>query len=173
MPASWPQVQARFAKATDPALTNAADQVAALFGDTAVLAKMRNVLADDSQPQSRRQFAFDLLKRAGDPEATAIFARLLGVQAFRSSVIPLLARSNDPSTAEALMSLFEQLNATDRSAALNTLTSRPALALPLLRALEAGKFDRNRLSALQVRQMRNLHDPEVDRLLDQAWGESQ
>ncbi|MDR3403522.1 MAG: DUF1080 domain-containing protein [Chthoniobacter sp.] len=170
MPAAWPQAQARFAKAADPALADAADQLAALFGDKAVLARMRNVLSDEAQPQPRRQFAFDLLKHANDPEATPIFARLLGNEAFRSAVIPLLSRSTDPATAQALMQRFEQLNPVDRSAALTTLTSRPPLALPLLRAVQSGNFDRKNLSALQVRQMRNLHDAEVDRLLDQAWG---
>jgi len=169
-PEAWPQAQGRFAKATDPALVNSADQLSALFGDKAVLARMRKVLADDAQPQPRRQFAFDLLKRANDPEATPIFARLLNLEAFRSAVIPLLARSDDPSTAADLMSRFEGFNPTDRIAALTSLTSRSALALPLIRAVQAGKFDRKYLSALQVRQMRNLHDAEVDRLLDEAWG---
>ena len=131
---------------------------------------MRKVLADEAQPQPRRQFAFDLLKRGGDPEATPIFARLLDIEAFRSAVIPLLSRSTDPATAQALMQRFPQLNPADRSAALATLTSRTVLALPLLQAVQSGNFDRNYLSALQVRQMRNLHDAGVDRLLDEAWG---
>jgi putative membrane-bound dehydrogenase-like protein len=169
-PASWAQAQIRFAKATDASLANAADQLAALFGDKTVLAKMRGLLADETRPQPQRQFAFDLLKRSGDSEATPIFARLLDVEAFRSAVIPLLSRSTDPATAEALMQRFEKLDPVDRSAALNTLASRAALALPLLHAVQSGNFDRKYLSALQVRQMRNLHDVEVDRLLDQAWG---
>ncbi len=68
------------------------------------------------------------------------------------------------------MQRFEKFNATDRSAALSALTSRTALALPLLHALQSGSFDKKNLSALQVRQMRNLHDAEVDRVLDQSWG---
>ena len=170
MPAAWPQVHMRFAKSSDAALGNAADQVAALFGDKSVLAKMRGILADAAQPLPQRQLAFELLKRVGDAEATPIFARLLDVDAFRSAVIPLLSRSADPAIAEALIQRYERLDPADRSAALATLTSRAPLALPLLQAVQAGRFDRKHLSALQVRQMRSLHDGKVDQLLDQAWG---
>ena len=71
MPAAWPQVERTIRKIHRPyaALRDAADQLAAIFGDKAVLAKMRGVLGDEKQPAPRRQLAFDLLKRANDPEA--------------------------------------------------------------------------------------------------------
>lgn len=163
MPKAWPQLQAKFPGAT-------ADQLSALFGDKAVLAKMRDLLADATQPLPQRRSAFDLLKRVGDPEATPIFAKLLDQPDFTSVVIPLLSRSSDPATATALMTLFAKLNDTDRSAALGTLTSRPELALPLLAAVKAGTFDKKHLSSLQIRQMRNLNHAEVNTLLDAVWG---
>ncbi|WP_397381735.1 PVC-type heme-binding CxxCH protein [Prosthecobacter sp.] len=163
MPKAWPQLQAKFPGAT-------ADQLSALFGDKAVLAKMRNILADATQPLPQRRSAFDLLKRVSDKEATPIFAKLLDQPDFTSAVIPLLSRSTDPSTATALMARFTKLNDTDRSAALGTLTSRPELALPLLAAVKAGTFDKKHLSSLQIRQMRNLNDTEVNTLLDATWG---
>ena len=170
MPAAWAAIQTRFANSSDHALATADDELAALFGDKAVLAKMRGVLADDKQSMPQRMHAFELLKRSGDPEATPIFASLLDIESMRSAVIPLLSRSSDPATADALMQRFDKLNVTDKGAALNVLTSRTVLSLPLLRATQAAKFDRKNLSALQVRQMRNLHDAEVDKLLDQGWG---
>jgi len=170
MPAHWPEAHARFAKSGDATLNHAADQLAALFGDKAVLAEMRGILADETRPMPDRQFAFDLLKRGNDPEATPIFVRLLEVDAFRTAVIPLLSRSSDPATAQALMRRFESLDPANRNAALSALTSRAALALPLLRAVQTGNFDRKNLSSLQIRQMRDLRDPEVDRLVDQTLG---
>ena len=164
MPPAWPQARKRFADSSD------ADQLAALFGDKAVLAKMRAVLDDDARPLPQRQLAFALLKRVGDPESTPIFIRLLDADAFRSAVIPLLSRSTEPATADLLIGRFEKMNAADRSAALATLTSRAAFALPLLSAAQNGRFDRNLLTALQVCQMRNLHDAKIDEMLDQAWG---
>ncbi len=169
-PEAWPAVQARFASATEPALRAALDELAAVFGDKGVLAKVRAQLADATQPMPARQQAFALLKRVGDPEATPIFAQLLDQEEFRKDVIPLLGRSTDPATATKLLERFAKFNPQDRVAALTALTSRPELALPLLQALKAGTFQRNDLSALQVRQLRDLRNSEVNQLLDETWG---
>lgn len=41
----------------------------------------------------------------------------------------------------------------------------------MLKAVKEGRFDRKRLSAFQVRQMRSLNDAALDKLLDETWGE--
>lgn len=98
---------------------------------------------------------------------------LLDDAALRSAVIPLLANAAD-STASAvaagLMRRFEAFNGADRTAALATLTSKPALALALLRAVEAGQFEKKNLTALHARQLRNLRQPDVTQALDRVWG---
>lgn len=166
MPKAWPQAKAALAKA-EPAVTN---ELSTLFGDQEVIASMRATLADDKAAPAARHIAFDLLKRIGDTQAVPLFALLLDAPEYRTAVIPLLARSSDPATATALMERFASFNDTDRNAALNALTSRAALALPLLKAVKDGRFDRKPLSALHVRQMRSLNDAEINRLLDATWG---
>ena len=163
MPKAWPQLQSKFPGTT-------ADQLSALFGDKAVLAKMRGILADASQPLPQRRSAFDLLKRVNDTESTPIFVKLLDQPDFTSAVIPLLSRSTDPATASTLINRFTKLSDTDRSAALGTLTSRAELALPLLTAVKTGTFEKKHLSSLQIRQMRNLNNAEINTLLDATWG---
>ncbi len=162
-PEAWPEVQTRFAGA-------ATDELAALFGDKSVMARMRATLANERAPINERRSAFNLLKRIGDAEATPIFAKLLDVDEFRSVVIPLLARSNEPATATALIQRFPKFSDPDRIATLNTLTSRPELAMVLLRAQQDGSFDRTLLGSFQVRQMRSLHHADLDQLLNQTWG---
>jgi putative heme-binding domain-containing protein len=169
-PKAWAAVQERFAGSSDPAVRAAVDELAAVFGDKAVLMKVRAQLADATQPMAARQQAFALLKRVGDPEATPIFAQLLDQEEFRKDVIPLLGRSTDPATATKLLARFPKLSPQDRIAALTALTSRSELALPLLQALKAGTFERKDLTALQVRQLRDLRNPEVNKLLDETWG---
>lgn len=164
MPKGWSEVTA-----PDSAVKR---RLSALFGDKAVLAKMREILADIAQPLPERRSAFDLLKRVGDADATPIFASLLNEPAFTSAVIPLLSRSTDPNIASTLMRRFDELNAADQSATLGTLVARPELALPLLNAVEAGTFDKKHLSALQIRQMRSLKNAQVDALLDATWGKT-
>lgn len=174
MPAAWPQVAARFTEtSSDKAGRAAAEQLSALFGDKAVLVRTRALLADTTKPIAERRRALDLLKRAGDTESTAVIVRLLGDPALRSPSIPLLASAADSAAAAAgLISHFASFEQADRNAALAALTSRPALALPLLRSVESGSFEKKNLTALHARQLRNLRNPEVTGLLDRVWGKT-
>jgi putative heme-binding domain-containing protein len=169
-PKGWIEARDRIASIPDTALTDVADSLSALFGDQAVLTKLLTILADKSQAPERRQFAFNQLRRANDPASLPVFAGLLDNELLRSAVIPMLARSNDPNVAESLIATFASLKPEDQSAALNTLTSRPELATPLLNAMKSGRFSRNHVSSLHVRQMRNLKTDAINRLLDEAWG---
>ncbi len=149
----------------------ASEQLSALFGDKAVLAPVRARLADAATPLPERRRALDLLRRAGDTESTALLVKLLEDASLRSAVIPLVANAADANAVAAgLIAHFAAFNPTDRNAALAALTSKPTLALPLLRAVEAGTFDRKTLTALHARQIRNLRNAEVTRALDRVWG---
>jgi putative membrane-bound dehydrogenase-like protein len=173
MPAAWPQVATRFATAANPALRGAYEQLSALFGDKTVLVSIRARLAEPATPLAERRRALDLLKRAGDTESTVVLVGLLADRDLRSAVIPLLGTAADaPAAAAGLVANFASLNAADRNAALGALTSRPALALPLLRAVESGAFDKKALTALHARQLRNLKNGEVTAQLDRVWGKT-
>ncbi len=168
MPAGWADVAKRFAK--DDGLRALSERLSAVFGDNSVLARMRGVLGDDNAPAPERQRAFELLKRSGDKEAQPIYVHLLEADAWRTAVIPLLAGSADPAAAKGIIAHFAPLSEKDRIAALETLTSHPAQATELLHALQDKRFDRANLTALHVRQMRNLHNDGIDQLLDKAFG---
>src|SRR4029077_5388928 len=123
-------------------------------------------LADTAAPVGARQTAFDLLKRTGDTAALPIFVKLLDEPRFRYTAIPLLARSSDGATAEALLQRFPSLSPNDQTAAIATLSTRAALALPMLQAMDRGKIDKKFLSTLYIRQIRNLKDTACDPLLE-------
>jgi putative heme-binding domain-containing protein len=134
---------------------------------------VRERLADASTPVAERRRAVDLLRRAGDTESSALLVKLLEDPQLRSAVIPLLANSADstiPASAAGLIAQFNAFSAADRTAALATLTSKPAFALALLRAVESGSFEKKNLTALHARQLRNLRNAEVTRALDRVWG---
>jgi len=169
-PTAWAQARDRAMKSADAAVRADADQLSVVFGDRDVLDRMRQTLADSSAPAAARRTAFDLLKRSGDPAALPVFVKLLDEPAYRSAVIPLLARSNETATASALLQHFASLNPADQTAALATLSSRPALALALLQATQAGTLDKKLLTSLHIRQIRNLNDPTCNQLLEKTWG---
>ncbi|MDP3072735.1 MAG: DUF1080 domain-containing protein [Opitutaceae bacterium] len=171
MPVAWAQVSARFGASTEPAVRGAWEQLSALFGDKAVLAPIRARLAATATPLAERRRAIDLLRRAGDTESTALLVQLLGDAQLRAAVIPLLANAADSAAVSAgLIKGFAAFAPAERTAALAALTSKPALALPLLRAVETGAFDKKNLTALHARQLRNLRHAEVTRTLDRVWG---
>jgi putative membrane-bound dehydrogenase-like protein len=172
MPERWTLVAERFAAYDDPAVRMTAEQLSAAFGDQTMLAQLRTRLADESTPLARRRQAFDALKRVGDRGAMPIFVRLLEHDAFRSLVIPLLSGTDDTAAAAGIMRYFPSLNEADKLAGLNTLTSRPTLALALLDAVQKQTFEKKSLTALHVRQLRNLSDPRVDQRLDEVWGKA-
>ncbi len=171
MPPLWPELSQRFLSQPETSPERAAAlQLAALFGDEAVLARTRATLDNTRAPLAERENALALLKRARDPAAVPVYIRMLEEKAFRSAVIPLLAGVDNPQVASGLLRHFESLNDADRAAALATLTSHPRLGLALLEAVSAGTFDRKHLTALHVRQLRSLRNKSVDTLLDRLWG---
>ncbi|RYD35852.1 MAG: DUF1080 domain-containing protein, partial [Verrucomicrobiaceae bacterium] len=170
MPAAWPAVEQRLAASEDAAVRADAEQLSAVFGDKAVLGRMRTVLANAALPLAERRSAFEILRRTGDPEALPVFAGLLDDNAFRSAVLPQLARSSDPVIAARLLAGMKTFPPADAASALSTLTSRPVFALALVQAMEDGSFDRNQLTTLHIRQMRNLKDAALDARLEKVWG---
>lgn len=170
MPKNWPRVVARAATLRKEEARVLTEELGAVFGDRDVLGMMRAIVSDENGSMSERRRALDLLKRVGDAESAQVFARLLDDKAFRAEVIPLLSRSDDPRGAEALLQRFDKLDEASRAAALNTLTSRAALALPMLRAVKSGKLDKKHLSSLHIRQLQNLGNAEVNRLTGETWG---
>ena len=172
-PPSWPDAVRQLSTADLPAASAAAvENLSALFGDESVLAKSRVTLANVNAPFADREIALKLLKRAGDTTAMPLYISLLDDEKFRSGVLPLLAKSNDPAVAKALISHFGSFSDADKRVVLEMLTSKPASAVALMNAVRDGSFEKKNLSAFHVRQLRTLRDSQVDLVLDQVWGRS-
>ncbi len=170
MPKAWPAAAQRLQSHPSPEARALAEQLSATFGDKDVLAKMRARLADEKTPAPERQRAFDLLKRVGDKESAKAFASLLDNSAYRSAVIPLLARGADASVAAALIQRFNSFDEADRAAALSTLAGNVTLAIPLLQAIEDKTLDKQLVSAFTIRQMLNLNNADVTARIEKQWG---
>ena len=173
MPAGWRALANRFPlqDAASPAGTAAA-QLSALFGDETVLAHSREVLANTQAPLADREAALGRLKLRRSAASQALYARLLDDASFRSAVLPLLSGADDAAAAQGILSHFASLNDADQAVALATLTSHPTQARVLLAAVQSGTFPKQNLTALHVRQLRNLHEPHVDDLLTAVWGKA-
>jgi putative heme-binding domain-containing protein len=166
-PKDWSKVQQRFAAGGPQTLC---DELSAVFGDEAVLTEMRTRLADEAAPVNTRLDALSILRRVGDSQAGELYVRLLDNPQLRPQIIPHLGRTPDDAAAHKLLAQFNTLDDGDKTAALSVLTSRADFALALLQAVDSRQFDKQHLTALQIRQMHNLGHNDVNRLLEKVWG---
>jgi putative heme-binding domain-containing protein len=135
--------------------------------------RLRAMLANSSTDLAARKHAYFVLSRASDAASVPIFVSLLDDDTFRTGTINLLSRFNIPGIPQAILGRFQKFSPADRSAALNTLTSRATFALPLLDAVASGKIPRNALTAYHIRALTELHDPTIDARVVANWGRIQ
>jgi putative heme-binding domain-containing protein len=170
MPAAWKRVAPKLDSGGSAAVSRQVERLAAVFGDTSMFPRLREVLAAASAEPAARRHAFAILDRASNPGSLPVFLQLLDDGAFRMQAIRSTARFDSPEVSSALLSRFERLSVEERSAALNTLTSRVSFAHSLLDAVDAGHLGRDRLTSFHVRQLLALGDPETDRRVRSTWG---
>ena len=170
MPETWPNVSGRLYAHDDGKVRDDARHLGALFGDEFVLADLRKTLADNTLSEPVRRHAFHTLAALSDKPSLPTFIKLFADADFRPRVTPVLARFDHPSIPEALIAVFPQLKAPDRAAVITTLTARASNALPFLEAITQGQLDKQHLTAVHVRQLRNLDDPTVTKLATDLFG---
>ena len=170
MPQDWPKIAEGLYQDGNPRVRRLAEGLGATFGDESLYPRKRRVLADRKANLDERQHAFRILSQASDPEAFPLFLKLLDADAFRSDALIVLARHDKPEVGKALVDQFSAFSDKDRSAALNTLTSRESWAHALLDAVAGGRIKKEDLSAYYVRQLDNLKSKAIAEKLAKHWG---
>jgi putative membrane-bound dehydrogenase-like protein len=170
MPAAWKEVSEPLYHSEDRRIRWQAERLAAAFGDDSMFPRLRETLNDKSAEPDSRRHAFDVLTHAQDRGSLELFLHLLDDKSFRSQTLSLLSRFDSMEIPGALLQRYESFSTSERAAALNVLTSRPAFALALLDAVAAGKFKRDQITAYHIRQMLDLKDAELEPRVTANWG---
>jgi putative heme-binding domain-containing protein len=170
---AWEKVAPTLYASKDVRVVRQAERLAGTFGDTSMFPRLRETLGNTKAEPESRKHAFAVLSRARDPQSLAVFVRLLDDASFRAPVIRLLARFDTTDIPGELLRRYESFPAPERAAVLNTLLSRGSWALALLDAIAAGRIKREQLTAFHIRQLTQLHNPEVDRRVTSTWGKFQ
>jgi putative membrane-bound dehydrogenase-like protein len=170
MPAAWETAYEKLLARKNAALSEQAEFIAVKFGDERVMPKLRTTLTDRKLDDDRRKLALQALMAGKDKQLPGILRGLLDDDKLRTSAISSLAAFEDPETPKVLIDVYSKLSATDKQAALATLTSRGDYVLALLDAIEAKQIDRNDLTAFSVRQLARLDDKRVIERLNEVWG---
>jgi putative membrane-bound dehydrogenase-like protein len=174
MPPGWETAYRRLSASLDARITESALELAVLFGDAAVLKKLKDPLYEQkgvsSEVMHRSLTLLHLRRDPGTPRYAMNFAAVW-TGPLREDSIRILAAYDDPRIPERLLSIYPRITPAERADLIQTLTARPAFALALLGAIEAGKIPRQDVSALVIRQLLALDNQEVSDRLKQVWGD--
>lgn len=169
-PEQWTAVYSRLAESNRAEVRRLAEAVAVRLGDEKVTRTLLDRLNNPEQQPEDRLAALDLLLPERPQPLGEILLSLLPDKAVRKRVIQALAAYPNPKTANAILEQFGSFNEEEKADAVQTLASRPAFAISLLRAVEAGQLPREAISPFTARQLQALKNPEVNQLLEKAWG---
>jgi putative membrane-bound dehydrogenase-like protein len=170
-PSSWTTVYPRLHDAKDQHLRTQATALGVTFGDAQALAAFRAMVTSVETELGKRREALEALLAARDSDLVPTLQGLLAELAMRDLALNGLALYDDSKTPDAIIRHFEQFTLEEKQKAIATLSSRPAYALALLRAIEQGQIDKADLSAELARQLHNLNDDEINELLTEMWGQ--
>ncbi|MGZ8939346.1 MAG: family 16 glycoside hydrolase [Limisphaerales bacterium] len=170
MPGGWERVEQRLSASNDPQVRLLTQGLGLTFGSRQALAQLRAVVQDRAADANTRRSALESLLTGRNEELPALLQTLLNDPTLRGPAIRGLARFEAPGSAEAVVKIYPELNATEKRDALNMLASRATYAKPLLAAASTEAVPKKDLTAEIVRQLRNLKSAEIDAQIQEVWG---
>ena len=115
--------------------------------------------------------AFKSLTRSAKPELLAVIRAQVNDKVLGTVSRSALAAYDDPSIPKQLLGSWPVRSEEQQAATVATLTSRASYAKELLEAVKAKKVPATAISPFQARQIRNLGDEALTKLLTEARGE--
>jgi putative membrane-bound dehydrogenase-like protein len=171
-PKSWAQVAAALEPDASAELRTRLRELSVVFGDGRAADELRQIVGDGQADVENRRQALRTLVEVRSPDLLPLLQKLvadreLGVEAIRG-----LAVFDTPESPKLVFDVYPRLSPEERSIAIDTLSSRPAYALALLEAVEAGRIARRDVSAFHARQIQSFEDRDLTALLVKVWGEA-
>jgi putative membrane-bound dehydrogenase-like protein len=145
--------------------------LSALFGSGRAIDELIVLVKNADGDANARLNAFKSLTRTPKPELLAVIRTLINDKVLGTVARSALAAYDDPSIPKQLTGSWPERSQEQQAATVATLTSRASYAKVLLEAVKAGKVPAAAISPFQARQIRNLGDEAVTKLLTEAWGE--
>jgi putative heme-binding domain-containing protein len=169
-PAEWSSVYGGLAKSDSGDVRSEATALGVTFGDPAAFDSLRKVVQSRDAEADLRRDALQALLAAKDAGLATTLQLLLEEPALRDAALKGLALYDDPQTPTKLLAIYASLTPNERRAALSTLASRAPFAVALLKAVGDNQIAAAELPADLVRQLHNLKDDDVDKMLNEIWG---
>ncbi len=142
-----------------------------VFGSGRAADELIAIVKNADGDANARLNAFKSLTRTTKPELLAVIRTLINDKVLGIAARSALAAYDDPSIPKQLTGSWPERSQEQQAATVATLTSRASYAKVLLEAVKAGKVPAAAISPFQARQIRNLGDEALTKLLTEAWGE--
>ncbi len=170
-PAAWDAAYAALQKDSDIQVRDDARKLALIFGSRAALDDLRAMLTDKNSTPENRRAAIEALAVQRDAASLDLLIALLATASpLRADALRALAAFDDARIAPAIVARFAELDPAEKSAALNTLTARPASARALLAAIDAGTIPKAAITAPLARVVQGFKDAQFNAWLEKNWG---
>ena len=170
-PKGWPAVYHKLINSSNPDLKAEANAVGVAFGDAAAMDSLRALVTSSSAEADPRRDALKALLAAKDPKLAATLQSLLSDGNMREAALAGLAMYDDPQTPAKILAAYSGLSANEKRSALATLASRAPYALALIKAVSSDQIPAKDLSADLIRQLHNLKDESIDKMIGEVWGQ--
>ena len=146
-------------------------QLSIVFGSGRAADELIAIVKNADGDANARLNAFKSLTRSAKPELLAVIRAQVNDKVLATAARGALAAYDDPSIPKQLLGSWPVRSEEQQAATVATLTSRASYAKDLLEAVKAKKVPATAISPFQARQIRNLGDESVTKLLTEAWGE--
>jgi len=169
-PTSWSTQSKSLYTAADRRLADAAISVGVAFADPAAFQLVRQRIEEGKLNRDGLLRALRMLSSDASAENLPLYLKLLSRPDVAAQVIPLLARFNDPSVPDQLLSRLKDWKGAELSAAMETLSSRVAWANLVLDRIADDQLPKSILTAFYARQMASLGNQTLNQRLEKEWG---
>ncbi len=171
-PAVWASLSSRLSESSNEEIRKNVRELAVVFGDGRALEELKVIVTKTGGDlMTRRRALAGLVQNRAD-NLLPIVQSLLADADLAPEAIRALAVLGSPETPTLLISAFNGLRPNARLDAINTLSSRPTFARALIEAVRTQKINKQEVGPFQVRQLRSLNVPDIERSLVELWPES-
>lgn len=170
VPDGWKSVYKSLRDSKNADIRSVAVRLATMFGDEEVIASLRNTVLDKTANKESRLTAFQSLA----PIKTGLAAEHLhelvqGSPELRSVALTSLVLKHTPDSAEFLLSVFADLEDSEKQEAVAVLATRLDFAVKLLDAIDSKVVSVDDVSAYALQQLRSFSNKELSNRIEGYW----
>ncbi|MCG6156925.1 PVC-type heme-binding CxxCH protein [Rubinisphaera margarita] len=169
-PPGWSTVAAKYGDVPDAEIQASLRELSLVFGDGRAIEELFKIVTNDEATPIDRISALNVLADRQPEGLLPALKKWVNDRVLDAAALTALARFDDAEIPELILSRYGRFRHEARTAAIETLCSRPAYAEALLKGFKNGRLGDAQLSASQARQIAQFEVPELTELLTEVWG---